>query len=127
MECVRSVRYAYRRQSIDEVLQQPTSVQPDQFWAIVFGLQRVYQMEESTVKQELTVEDVIEIGAELRRRAIASATPAERLAGLAPEERLAGLAPEEMEELLKQIKLLLAARAGRQADDKPRHRSQRKN
>ena len=78
------------------------------------------------MNQELTVEDVMEIGAELRRQAIASATPAERLAGLAPEDRLAGLAPEEMEELLKQIELLLAAHTGRQANDKPHHRSRRK-
>ncbi|MFN3332510.1 MAG: hypothetical protein ACK47M_08370, partial [Caldilinea sp.] len=41
-------RQQVRRQSIHEVLQQPTAVQPDQFWAIVFGLQRVYQLEDST-------------------------------------------------------------------------------
>lgn len=111
------MRLRVRRQSIDEVLQQPTAVQPDQFWAIVFGLQRVYQLEDSTVKQELTVDDVLKIGAELRRQVIASATP---------EERLAGLAPEEMEALQKQIELLLAAQADGRSDDKPRHRSRRK-
>ena len=81
---------------------------------------------DSTGKQELTVEDIMEIGAELRRQAIASATPEERLAGLAPEERLAGLEPEEMEALLRQIELLLTAQAGRQADGKVRHRTRRK-
>jgi hypothetical protein len=36
------------------------------------------------VKQELTIENVMEIGAELRRQAIAGATPEERLARLTP-------------------------------------------
>ena len=82
------------------------------------------------MKQEFTADDVIQIGAELRRQAIASATPEERLAGLAPEDRLAGLAPEdrlaglapeEMAALLKQIEALLA----RQGDERPGHRAHR--
>ena len=80
------------------------------------------------MKGEMTVEDVMEIGAELRRQAIASASvddlseplrkqtiasasPEDRLAGLAPEERLAGLTPEQMADMLKQIEALLAMQA----------------
>jgi hypothetical protein len=72
---------------------------PEQFWSIVFGLQRVYQLENIAMQQEITVDDVMEIGAELRRLAIASASP---------KERLAGLTPEQMADLLKQIEALLA-------------------
>ena len=88
-------RQTVRKQTIDNVLQQPLGNWPESFWAVLFGLQRVYQLEDSAMKREMTVDDVMEIGAELRRQAIASATPAERLAGLAPEDRLAGLAPED--------------------------------
>ena len=80
------------------------------------------------MKGEMTVEDVMEIGAELRRQAIASASvddlseplrkqaiasasPEDRLAGLAPEERLAGLTPGQMADMLKQIEALLAMQA----------------
>ena len=120
-------RQAVRKQTIDNVLQQPLGNWPEPFWAVLFGLQRVYQLEESAMKREMTVEDVMEIGAELRRQAIASATPAERLAGLAPEDRLAGLAPEdrlaglapeEMAALLQQIEALLA----KQPAEQPQHR-----
>ena len=129
-------RQAVRKQTIDNVLQQPLGNWPEPFWAVLFGLQRVYQLEDSAMKREMTVEDVMEIGAELRRQAIASATPAERLAGLAPEDRLAGLAPEdrlaglapedrlaglapeEMAALLQQIEALLA----KQPAEQPQHR-----
>ena len=102
-------RQAVRKQTIDNVLQQPLGNWPEPFWAVLFGLQRVYQLEESAMKREMTVEDVMEIGAELRRQAIASATPA---------ERLAGLAPEEMAALLQQIEALLA----KQPAEQPQHR-----
>jgi hypothetical protein len=132
-------RQQVRKRSIDEVLQHPMGMWPERFWAIVFGLQRFYQLEDATMKQEFTADDVIKIGAELRRQAIASATPEERLAGLAPEDRLAGLAPEdrlaglapedrlaglapeEMAILLKQIEALLAT----QGNDRPGHRPHR--
>ena len=130
-------RQVVRRQSLDIVLQQPLMQWPEPFWALVFGLQRVYQLEEVTMKRELTVEDVMMLGAEIRKRAISSASAEERLAGLAPEERLAGLAPEErlaglapeerlagltteeMAVLLKQIEALLASQ---QAQPPGRHR-----
>ena len=129
-------RQAVREQTIGVVLQQSVSIWPDQFWAVVFGLQRIYQLEDTAMKREMTVEDVMEIGAELRRQAIASASPQERLAGLAPEDRLAGLAPEdrlaglapeerlagltraEMAALLEQIETLLA----KQSAAPPLHR-----
>ena len=88
-------RQQVRKQTINGVLHQPLSNWPEQFWVVLFGLQRVYQLEDTAMKRAMTVEDVMEIGAELRKQAIASASPEERLAGLAPEERLAGLAPEE--------------------------------
>ncbi|MBK8047478.1 MAG: hypothetical protein IPK16_10350 [Anaerolineales bacterium] len=81
-------------------------------------LQRLYQMEDEAMTQELTVDDVMAIGDKLRKQAIASASVKERLAGLAPEERLAGLAPEELERLQKQIESLLA----QQSAEQPRHR-----
>ena len=87
------------------------------------------------MNREMTVDEVMKIGDELRRQAIASASvedlsdelrkqaiasapPEERLAGLAPEERLAGLTPEEMARLLAQVEALLA----KKPDPKPRHR-----
>ena len=121
-------RQTVRKQTIDDVLQQPSPSWPDSFWAVFFGLQRIYQLEDTAVKREMTVEDVMEIGAELRRQAIVSASPEERLAGLAPEERLAGLAPEErlaglapeeMAALMEQIEALL----GKKAAGQTRHRT----
>ena len=68
----------------------------------------------------MTVEDVMEIGAELRRQAIVSASPEDRLAGLAPEERLAGLTPEEMAALMERIEALLGEEAAGQTRRRPR-------
>ena len=101
-------RQQVRKQTIDSVLHQRLSNWPEQFWVVLFGLQRVYQLEDTAMKRAMTVEDVMEIGAELRKQAIASASPEERLAGLAPEERLAGLTHEEMATMLEQIEALLA-------------------
>lgn len=92
-------RQQVRRQTIENVMQKQLADWPEQFWSIVFGLQRVYQLENIAMQQEITVDDVMEIGAELRRLAIASASP---------KERLAGLTPEQMADLLKQIEALLA-------------------
>ena len=128
-------RQAVRQQTIDEVVRQPITDWPEAFWSLLFGLQRIYQLEETAMKREMTVEDVMAMGAELRRRAIVSAAPEElsdelrkqvianaapedRLAGLAPEDRLAGLAPEEMAALLKQIESLLT----QQVQTPPTHR-----
>ena len=88
------------------------------------------------MKGEMTVEDVMEIGAELRRQAIASASVADlseplrkqaianasvddlseplrkqAIASASPEDRLAGLTPEQMADMLKQIEALLAMQA----------------
>ena len=71
------------------------------------------------MKGEMTVEDVMEIGAELRRQAIASASVddlseplrKQAIASASPEERLAGLTPEQMADMLKQIEALLAMQA----------------
>ena len=78
------------------------------------------------MKREMTVDDVMAMGAELRRRAIVSAAPEELsdelrkqvIANAAPEDRLAGLAPEEMAALLKQIESLLT----QQVQTPPTHR-----
>ncbi|MBK8046767.1 MAG: hypothetical protein IPK16_06370 [Anaerolineales bacterium] len=126
-----------RRETISTVVRQHT-VTPwaEQLLAVVFGLQRLYQMEENAMQKELTVEDVMVIGDKLRKQAIASATPEEmlavlspeamlavlspeeRLAGLSPEERLAGLAPEELEQLRAAINAQLA----KEQQAKPQHR-----
>ena len=84
-----------RRQTIDHVFQQPAGELPESLLAVIFGLQRLYQMEGTAMNQEMTVEDVMKMGRALRKQAIASASPAERLAGMAPQERLAGMAPQE--------------------------------
>ena len=63
------------------------------------------------MRKELTVEDVMEIGEEVRKQVIASAAPEERLLGLAPEERLAGLAPKELEKLMRQLQTYLGQSA----------------
>lgn len=141
-------RQQIRATTINHVLGQSTDDWPAALWAVVFGLQRVYHMEGKTMSREMTVEDVMQIGEELRRQAIASATlkelskelrrqivaaapieerlaglaPEERLTGLAPEERLAGLAPEEMARLLAQIETQLAG----QANVKPQQRKTRR-
>ena len=61
----------------------------------------------------------MKMGNDLRQQAIASASPAERLAGMDIEEFLAGLAPEELVVLMEQIKAQLA----KQSADQPRHRT----
>ena len=80
------------------------------------------------MNRAMTVDDVMKIGDDLRKQAIASASPEERLAGkapeerlagMAPEERLAGMAPEELVILMEQIKALLA----KQSASQPRHRT----
>ena len=112
-------RKLVRKQTINHVLQQPAADWSGPVLAVVFGLQRLYELEEEAMNREMTVEDVMKIGNDLRRQAIASASPEERLAGLAPEERLAGLAPEEMVALMEQIQALL----GKQSASKPHHRT----
>ena len=120
---------------MDDVTQRNFAEWSDEFWSMIFGLQKVYDLEENAMTKELTVDDVIEIGKKIRKRVIANASPEERLAGLAPEDRLAGLAPEdrlaglapedrlaglapeEMEALLKQIESLLQQQP---ANRKPR-------
>ena len=87
------------------------------------------------MNQEMTVDDVMKMGRDLRKQAIASASPAERLAGmtpeehlagmdlekflasLAPEQRLAGMTPEEMVILRERLDALLT----KQSADKPQH------
>jgi hypothetical protein len=122
-------RKLVRKQTIDHVFRQPAADWPESVLAVIFGLQRLYQLEEEAMNREMTVEDVMKIGNDLRKQAIASASleerlaglaPEERLAGLAPEERLAGLAPEEMVALLEQIEALLG---GKRSIDKPHHRT----
>lgn len=127
-------RQRVRKETMNEVLQQQPVHWPDPIWSIIFGLQRLYQLEGENMNRELTVEDVMEIGHTLRKQAIATASPdelseqvrkriiasaspaerlagmapEERLAGMAPEERLAGMAPEEMALLLEQIETMLS-------------------
>ena len=88
-------RHKVRTAALRMLLQQPLAKWPMQFWALLFGLQRMYKVEGADMRKEWTVEEVLEVGEEMRKQVIASAAPEERLAGLAPEERLAGLAPEE--------------------------------
>ena len=96
------------------------------------------------MSREMTVEDVIKIGDELRKQAIASASPDEiseqlrkqimasasldeisehvrkqAISSAPPEDRLAGLAPEEMALLHEQIEVLLA----KQSATQPHHRT----
>ncbi|MBK8050630.1 MAG: hypothetical protein IPK16_28115 [Anaerolineales bacterium] len=111
-------RQRVRKQTLDEVLQDPITLESEPLLAAVFGLQRMYQMENEAMTKELTVDDVMAIGDKLRKQAIASGTVKERLAGLAPEEVLAALTPEQMAELFEQLKALL----GEQAPAQPKHR-----
>jgi hypothetical protein len=100
-------RQKVRGAALHTLLRQPFAKWPAQFWAFLFGLQRLYKVEGDDMRRELTVEDVLEIGEEMRKQVIASAAPEERLVGLAPEERLAGLAPEELHTLLHQLETYL--------------------
>ena len=117
-------RQQVRQQTIGHVLQQAPAHWPEPFWSVVFGLQRVYQLGDIAMSREMTVEDVIKIGDELRKQAIASASPDEisehvreqlrkqaiasasldeisehvrkqAVSSAPPEDRLAGLAPED--------------------------------
>jgi hypothetical protein len=109
-------RQRVRGAALHTLLRQPFGRWPSQFWAFLFGLQRLYKVEGADMRRDLTVEDVLEIGEEMRKQVIASAAPeerlvglapAERLDGLAPEERLAGLKPEELQALLHQLETYL--------------------
>jgi len=88
-------RQKVRGAALQTLFRQPLVRWPAQFWALLFSLQRMYKVEGADMRREITVEEVLEIGEEMRRQVIASAAPEERLVGLAPEERLVGLAPEE--------------------------------
>lgn len=130
-------RQRVRSSAIQMLLRQPLTKWSAEFWALLFGLQRIYKVEGADMRKDLTVEEVLEIGEEMRRQVIASAAPEERLlglapeerrqviasaapeerllglapeerlAGLAPEERLAGLAPEELQVVMKQLEAYL--------------------
>ena len=128
-------RKLVRQQTIDHVFQQPAGELPEPLLAVIFGLQRLYQMEGTAMNQEMTVDDVMKMGRDLRKQVLASASPAERLAGmtpeehlagmdlekflasLAPEQRLAGMTPEEMVILRERLDALLT----KQSADKPQH------
>ena len=94
-------------------------------WAVVFALQKAYELEGVAMTEEITLERLLEMGEEMRKKVVESAPPAERLAGLDAETRLAGLKPaervaglepaervagltaEELRRLMKQIALFL--------------------
>ena len=59
------------------------------------------------MKLNVTLEDVLDLGEEIRKHVIAHATPEERLHGLELEERLRGLEPEELQALIKQLETYL--------------------
>jgi hypothetical protein len=63
-------------------------------WTVILALQRAYALEGATMKPEVTLESLLAVGEEMRRKIIASAPP---------EDRLAGLAPEDLQALLQQI------------------------
>ncbi len=84
---------------MEEVLDQPLSNWSEELGSVVFGLQQFYQLEKENMKRELTVDDVLEMGNNIRKRVIASASP---------EDRLAGLAPEELASMIEQIEALLS-------------------
>lgn len=64
-------------------------------WAVIFALQKAYELEGAGMSSEVTLESLLVLGEEMRKQVVASASVEERLAGLEPEERLAGLEPEE--------------------------------
>ncbi len=78
-----------------------------QIWTVIYALQKAYELEGVDMNKEITVESLLEMGEEMRKQAVASASLEERLAGLGPEERLAGLGPEELRMLMKQIEVYL--------------------
>lgn len=121
-------RQKIRTAALRMLFRQPLTKWPLQFWALLFGLQKLYKVEGTDMHKEWTVDEVLAIGEEMRKQVIASAAPEERLlglspearrqvvanaapeerlAGLEPEERLAGLAPAELEILLQQLQTYL--------------------
>jgi hypothetical protein len=111
-----------------------TREQAPSIWAVVFALQKAYELEGEGMGAELTLETLLKMGEEVRKHVAASASLEERLAGLAPEdvehflaqntalrqevvahappeERLLGLGPEELIALMKQIESSLQAQS----------------
>lgn len=104
-------RKQVRQSALQVLLRHQWTKWPAEFWMLLFGLQKVYQLEGVSMPKNLNLEDVLELGEEMRQQVIASATPEERLRGLEPEERLHGLEPEELQTLLKQLELYLGSAA----------------
>lgn len=104
-------RSKVREAALQTLLEQPWAKWSAEFWKLLLGLQKLYKLTGANMRKELTVEDVMEIGEEVRKQVIASAAPEERLLGLAPEERLAGLAPKELEKLMRQLQTYLGQSA----------------
>lgn len=94
--------FASRRRVRQRALGRLTREQAPSIWAVVFALQKAYELEGEGMGAELTLETLLEMGEEVRKHVVASASLEERLAGLAPEERLVGLAPEDVEHFLAQ-------------------------
>ncbi len=87
--------FASRKQVRREAFRYLNGKPITQIWTVIYALQKAYELEGVDMSKEITVESLLEMGEEMRKQAVASASPEERLAGLGPEERLAGLGPEE--------------------------------
>lgn len=87
--------FASRQRVRQEALRRLDQEASAAIWAVVFALQRAYELEGAEMSSEVTVESLLALGEEMRKQVVASASVEERLAGLGPEERLAGLGPEE--------------------------------
>ena len=110
--------FASRQRVRQRALVSLGQVQPTALWTVILALQKAYDLKGADMSAEMTFENLLMLGEETRKKIIASATLAERLAGLSPgeleqwlaqnaqlrrevvahapaEERLEGLAPKE--------------------------------
>ena len=60
-------RQQVRQTALSVLLQQQPAKWPAPFWAVLFGLQQVYELEGARMNMGLTVEQVLELGEEMRK------------------------------------------------------------
>lgn len=104
--------FASRQRVRQAALRSLRQEQPAAVWTVVLALQKAYELEGAGMSAEVTLESLLEMGEEMRKQVVASASPAERLAGLALEERLAGLGPEDLQALWQQLDRYLGQQTG---------------
>ena len=97
MKCFASRRVS-REQAFEVLLGLEEGMLGEKVWQYLSGLQQLLQMKGvgEAMAIEVTAEDVMNLGEELRAKLLATIPLEDRLAGLEPEEVLSRYAPEEV-------------------------------